>query len=214
MRYEKNYFDMFSIYRRNDCDDNHAQGKVSLGVKLNGNMTNLKFTKLKDKNNTFDPGVSFGGFAKIELSKHFVLQPELILGYTEGKIKIGSEKVKYEYSSVEVPIYAIGQIELGNGSFFFGIGPTIGYGFDSGDAKFKIGNSSYFDDFFDRDSDDNFKLGLNHWYHGGGGIVGYELHNGLTFHAGYQGTRDFHSERKKKKKMETHTISVGVGYKF
>ncbi|MDL2303334.1 PorT family protein, partial [Dysgonomonas sp. OttesenSCG-928-D17] len=194
----------------------NAQTKASFGLKLNGNMTNLRLIKMNDKNNRFEPGASLGGFVKIEFSRNFALQPELMMSYTEGKIKIGGEKAKYEYSSVEVPVYAIGQFEAGNGKFFFGLAPIVGYGFDSNDAKVKIGNGELpsLDDFWEVDSDNYIKLGLNHWYYGGAIIAGYELQSGLTFHAGYQRTHDFRSDSKKRSKIETHTISLGIGYKF
>lgn len=191
----------------------NAQSKTSFGIKLNGSMTNLRMKKMKDKNNTFDPGVSLGGYTKFELSKNFALQPEIMMSYTEGKIKIGGEKLKYEYSSVEVPIYALGQFEAGSGKLFFGLAPLVGYGFD-GDAKVKIGKTPNFDDFWGTDSDGYVKLGLSHWYYGGAVMVGYELQNGLTFQAGYQRTHDLRSDNEKRSKVETHSISLGVGYRF
>lgn len=194
----------------------NAQTKTSFGLKLNGSMTNLRLIRMTDKNNRFEPGANLGGFAKIEFGKNFALQPELMMGYTEGKIKIGDEKAKYEYSSVEVPVYAIGQFDAGNGKFFFGLAPMVGYGFDSNDAKVKIGNGELpnIDDFWEVDSDNYVELGLNHWYYGGALIVGYELQNGLTFQAGYQRTHDFRSKSKNRSKIETHTITLGIGYKF
>ncbi|NDW12218.1 PorT family protein [Bacteroides sp. 214] len=194
----------------------NAQTKTSLGVKLNGNMTNLRLMNMKDRNNHFEPGANLGGFAKIEFGKSFALQPELMMSYTEGEIKVGNEKSKYEYSAVEVPVYAIGQFKAGNGQFFFGLAPLVGYGFDSNEAKVKIGNAELpnLDDFWKVDSDNYAKLGLNHWYYGGALIVGYELQNGLTFQAGYQRTHDFRSDSKKRSKIETHTINLGIGYKF
>ncbi len=194
----------------------NAQKKTSFGLKLNGNMTNLKIKKMKEENKTFDPGASLGGYLKIELSKNFALQPEIMMSYTQGKIKIANEKLKYEYSSVEVPIYALGQFEAGSGKLFIGLAPIVGYGFDTNDAKVKIGNAELpnLDDFWVIDKDNYVKLGLNHWYYGGGAIIGYELQKGLTFQAGYQRTHDFRSSNKKKSKVETHSINVGIGYRF
>lgn len=194
---------------------------TSFGLKLNGNLTNLKLTKLKDKNNNFDPGIALGGFMKIEFGQNFALQPELLMNYSEGKIKIGNEKLKYEYCSVEVPIYGLGQFEINYGKLFFGMGPVIGYGFDSDDAELKIGNSDWdWDDYFDfknkknSDSDKKVGLNLNHWYMGGGLLVGYEHKSGLMAHAGYQMAYDLGSKSRKKTKIDTQTISLGVGYKF
>lgn len=93
------------------------------------------------------------------------------------------------------------------------MGPLVGYGFDSSDGKVKIGNANL-DDFWGTDSDGYAKLGLNHWYCGGAVIVGYELQNGLTFQAGYQRTHDLLSDNKKRSKVEIHSISLGIGYRF
>ena len=38
---------------------------------------------------------------------------------------------------MQLPVYAIGQTELGNGRFYGGVGPFVGFGFD---AKRKIEN--------------------------------------------------------------------------
>lgn len=195
----------------------NAQTKASFGLKLNGNMTNLKFKDAKNSNNHFDYGASFGAFTKIDFSKNFALQPELMMNYAEGKIKIGEGKLKYKYSSVEVPIYALGQFDLGSGKFFFGMGPIIGYGFDSDDAEFKIGKDIDWEDWngwLDFSNSDKINLGLNHWYYGGAVMIGYELNRRLTFHAGYQRTHDFRSKRQNKSRIETHLISLGVGYIF
>jgi len=192
----------------------NAQTNTSFGVKLNGNMTNLRMTEMKNKNNSFGPGVSVGGFTRLEFSKYFALQPELMLSYSQGKIKITDEKLNYKYSSVNLPVYAVGQLEVGNGKFLLGVGPVIGYGFDAGSGKVKAGNASEIDDFWKPDKDNNIKLDLNQWYSGVVAFIGYELHSGLSFHAGYQGVQDFYSSKRKDKKMDIHTISLGLGYRF
>lgn len=181
----------------------NAQTKTSFGVKLDGNLTNVKITNLQGDDNSFKPGASFGGFSKMEFSKNFALQPELLFNYTERKIKAGDEKVKFKYASVEIPIYAMGQFSAGNGKVFFGIGPNIGYGFsiDSNTEKLE-----------DWENGAN-KLELSHWYVGGGVIAGYEFNNGLIFNAGYKLGYDL-SSKKKISGADTQTISLGVGYRF
>lgn len=187
---------------------------ASFGIKANGSMTNIKSKKLRDKKNNFDPGITVSAFAQIKLSPNFAIQPELSMNYTEGKIRFGYERFKYEYSSIEVPIFVLGQFESNSGKFFFGLGPVVGYGFDTEDANWKIGNPPSYDyDWFDY-WDGYIRMGLNHWYGGGAGIIGYELHNGVIFQAEYRGLKDLRSDKRNRSKIDIHTISLGIGYRF
>ena len=182
--------------------NSYAQTTTSFGIKLNGNLTNVKLKKLDD-NGSFKPGASFGGFSKIEFSKNFALQPELMFNYTEKKLHTDNSKVKYKYGSVEIPVYALGQFEAGSGKVFVGVGPHIGYGFSVDSRKEGIDDSVKGAD----------KPELTHWYMGGGIIAGYEFNNGLIINAGYQLGYDLRSSSKKSN-MDTQTISLGIGYRF
>lgn len=181
----------------------NGQTTTSFGVKLNGNLTNVKLSKIQKDDNSFRAGASIGGFTKIEFTKNFALQPEILLNYTEKKEKNGEDRIKYKYASVEIPIYALAQFEIGRGKIFAGIGPHIGYGFSADSRKEGLNDNA---------SGAN-KVELSHWYMGGGIITGYEFENGLILHAGYQLGYDLSSNRNKTK-MDTQTISLGIGYKF
>lgn len=180
-----------------------AQTKTSLGIKLNGNLTNVKIANLQGDDSSFKTGASIGGFTKIEFNENFALQPELLLNYTERKIKSGVEKVKFKYASVEVPVYAIGQFAAGNGKIFFGAGPHIGYGFSADSDTEKLPDCV----------DGTNKLELSHWYMGGGVIAGYEFNNGLILNAGYKLGYDI-SSKKKESGVDTQTFSLGIAYRF
>lgn len=181
----------------------NAQTSTSFGIKLDGNLTNVKVSNLQDGNHSFKPGVSLGGFTKVEFGDHFALQPELLFSYTERKISTVGEKTKFKYASVEIPVYLMGQLHVGQGKLFAGIGPNIGYGF-SIDSKTE-GLSDY-------DEEAN-KLELSHWYMGAGALVGYEFHNGISINAGYKLSYDL-SSKNKTSGADTQTISLGVGYRF
>lgn len=181
----------------------NAQTTTSFGVKLNGTLTNVKLSDLQGSSTSFRPGVSTGGFAKIEFSENFALQPELNFSYTEGKVKYLGERNKFKYAAVEIPVYAVGQWNVGNGKMFLGAGPNIGYGFsiDSKTEKLPEGHPK------------ENKIELDHWYMGGGITAGYEFNNGLMINAGYKMGWDL-SSRNKSSDVKTQTISLGVGYKF
>lgn len=181
----------------------NAQMNTSFGIKLNGNLTNVEVSNLQNGSSSFKPGVSLGGFAKMEFGEHFALQPELLFNYTEKKINTVGEKIKFKYASVEIPVYVMGQFSVGQGKMFIGVGPNIGYGFsiDSNTEKLP-----------DWDENAN-KLELSHWYMGGGVMLGYEFHNRISINAGYKLGYDL-SSKNKVSGADTQTISLGVGYRF
>ena len=144
-----------------------------------------------------------GGFTKIEFNENFALQPELLISYTEKKFKLDTEKTRYKYASVEIPVYALGQIKAGSGKFFGGVGPHVGYGFSIDSETEKI------PDGFPGDN----KLELDHWYMGGSAIAGYEFKFGMSVNAGYKMGFDV-SSKNKTSGIKTQTFSIGVGYRF
>jgi len=187
----------------------NAQNKVSFGAKVSADATNLKLTKMIDKQNRFDPGFTVDAFVSIELTKNLAIQPELSLSYTEGRLRFGYDRLKYKYSSVQLPVYVLGQFDAGKGKFFIGAGPVIGYGFDTDDAR-----SDYSYDYWEDYWDNTVSLGLGHWHFGGGVLAGYEFNSGVFLYGGYKRTQAFESQGRKNSKIETHSINLGIGLKF
>jgi len=182
----------------------HAQTtKTSFGIKLNGNLTDVKLTDIPGSKTYFNPGAAIGGFAKIEFNDHFALQPELLFNYTESDVKLSRQEVKFKYGGVEIPVYAIGQYAVGNGKVFAGIGPHVGYGFSIDSRTEKIPDNAPGDN----------KIELDHWYMGGSAMAGYEFNNGITISTGYQLGFDL-SSRGKSSNVKIQTIHLGIGYKF
>jgi len=181
----------------------NAQTNTSFGVKLNGNLTDVKVSNLQNGSSSFKAGASLGGFAKIEFSEHFALQPELLFSYAERKINTVGDKTRFKYGSVEIPVYALGQFNVGRGKLFAGVGPNIGYGFSIDSRTEKLNEWE----------EGANKLELSHWYMGGGVLVGYEFHNGISINAGYKLGFDL-SSKNKNSGADTQTISLGVAYRF
>lgn len=181
----------------------NGQIRTSFGIKLNGDLSNVKVSAGENETASFKPGVSAGGFAKIGFGSHFVFQPELLFSYMEKKIKRVSEKTRFKYASVEVPLYAMGQFDAGDGKLFVGAGPSIGYGFgiDSHIEKLSC------------EEEGPTKLEREDWYMGGSVIAGYEFRSGLSLQAGYKVGYNLHA-KSKTSGTNTQTFSLGVGYCF
>lgn len=181
----------------------NAQVSTSFGVKLNGTLTNVKLTDLQGVDSSFRPGAAVGGFAEIKFGNNFSLQPELLLNYTEAEVKYNRKKNLFKYASAEIPVYAVGHFPLSKGKLYFGAGPNIGYGFSINNKTAKLPEGHPGEN----------KIELDHWYMGGGVMVGYEFDFGLQINAGYKMDFDL-SSRNKTSDVKTQTISIGVGYRF
>ncbi len=182
----------------------HAQEekKTSFGIKLTTNLTNVKVSNMQS-GAKFHPGASVGGFARINLNKTFSLQPELLASYTEAKGNTGYERLRFKYVSFEIPVYLQGQINAGTGRVILGVGPHIGYGL-SADTRVEQ---------LPQGAPGENKIELDHWYAGEGVTAGYEFRNRIVVNTGYQLGFDF-SSRHKSSGGQTHTIYLGVGYRF
>lgn len=181
----------------------YAQTTTKFGVKLNGTLTNVKLSDLEGSSGKFNAGGALGGFVKIDFNEHFALQPELIFNYTESKIKYERENLRFKYAGVEIPVYALWQMNIGKGKFFAGVGPHIGYGLSADSKTEKLPEGVPGEN----------KIELDHWYMGWNAIAGYEFRNGISVNAGYQMGWDL-SSRNKSSNVKTQTVSLGVGYKF
>ncbi|MBA3829981.1 MAG: PorT family protein [Taibaiella sp.] len=144
---------------------------------------------------SFKFGVRAGGIVDIPLGDHFALQPGIfytMMGskYT-GSIALGGSSGDLTLNYIYIPIdvlYKFG--ESGDGRFFIGLGPEIGYCLG---GKETLGSASYTLK-VGSGKDANVKpldYGLN-------GLVGYELPMGLTFKVGYYaGFADIQSDASK-----------------
>jgi len=181
--------------------------KVSLGFKTEANVSNFILTDLDNLESNLKAGVTLGGFAKVDLCKHFAIQPELLFNYKTSESKALGLISTYEFWSAEIPVYAIGQWSLcDKGRIYVGVGPYVGMG-----LKGKITETNT--DLFKKNSNDESML--NRLDFGVGGTLGYELNCGLQINAGYKiGLIDALDAGKDNATMLPSTISLGLGYRF
>lgn len=179
---------------------------VSYGAKASANMTNF-FVKDMDAESSMKVGASLGGFVKIDFNEYFALQPELMFSYKGSKMKEKStgEKDNFEYWGVQIPVYAVGQMQLGTGRGYVGLGPYVEYGFS---AKFKDADT----DLYKKHDGEKY---MNRFDFGLGCMVGYEFPNRIQINASYQmGLIDLLDAQKDNSTLRSQYLSLGVGYRF
>ena len=188
----------------------HAQ-EVRGGIKVDANLSNFILSDLDGMKSKVSPGVSVGGYAKIEFSENFALQPELLLHFKNSKmeVKATGHETDFQYFGVELPVYAVGQVNLGSGKGLIGIGPYIGLGID---ARYKV---SGMDDVELYKEYGGKKSELQRFDFGAGAMLGYEFGNRLQITATYKiGFIDALNANKDNASMLNNTVSLGLGYRF
>ena len=180
--------------------------RFSGGLKLEGNGTNFLLSDIPGTKSEIGFGGTLGGFIKIDLSKNFAIQEDILFSYSSSKLKQNGIEDTYEYLGIEVPIYFMGQWKMASGGRFYGgVGPSFGMGLQ---AKLK---DSDIDLYKKLDGNDPFLKRVNF---GGAAQIGYELSNGLQFNASYKIGANALDAGKDDSKMLPQTISLGLGYRF
>ena len=188
----------------------HAQS-VSGGIKADANLSNFIMSDMDGTKSKMGAGASIGGFAKFGFSENFALQPELLLHFKNSKLeeKTSGFETDFQYFGLEIPVYAVGQTNIGNGMGFIGVGPYLGIGFD---ARFK---AKGMDDVKLYKEYDGQKSDLQRWDVGLGVMVGYELSNRLQITASYKiGFINALNANKDDASIWNQTVSLGLGYRF
>jgi len=209
MKMKKIYLACLSLLMTAGLVKVNAQSPISYGVKAELNMSNFFLSDLGNYSSRMKAGPNLGGFMKIDLHENFAIQPELSFFYRTSKIKKeGAKNDNFEQWGMQIPIYAIGQTNLGNGRFYGGVGPFVGLGFD---AKRKIKNADNIDLYKKVDGDKE----MNRWDFGFGALLGYELNNKFQINATYQvGVTNQLDRLKDDAKLRSQVVSLGLGYRF
>ena len=180
---------------------------VSFGVKADANVSNFILADLEPMESKLGFGASLGGFAKFELAENFAIQPELLLHFKGSTFETGSIENDFRYWGAEIPVYALGQWNCGNGKFLAGVGPYVALGFS---AKFDNNDFDLYEEIGNTDEST-----LRRFDFGFGAMLGYEFDNGIQINAGYKlGVLNAMDAGRDNASMLPQTISLGVGYRF
>ena len=183
--------------------------RASLGIKANVGLSNFVIRDLPDCRSNMGFSMLAGGFLKLE-SRGFALQYELSVRYRSSEMEdtLLQTKTNYQYWGLELPVYAMGQIQTKAGIIFIGAGPYVSFGID---AKQDPGNINLY-----RKDNTTGKAMMHRWDFGIGTMLGFEFNNGISLNAGcYQGGLiNVLSAEKHNRSMKHQTVNFGIGYKF
>lgn len=179
-------------------------GKFSFGLKASANSTFfLMESKSPYSNSSLGLGGSAGGYLKYDFGNWFALQTDIMFHYRNSELKVNStaEKLTFESYSIELPVYAVFQFNLGTGKMFFGLGPYIGYGLNA-----KAGGV----DMYKKDASGDTPM--QQLAYGGAIMLGYNFGRHWQISASYisQGPLGATGTAS----MNPQTFSLGIGYSF
>lgn len=180
--------------------------KLSFGVKAEGNMSNFILSDMSDIKSKMGIGGNIGGFIKFDISKNFAIHEDILFSYYSSEIEQNGSKDTYEAFGIEVPIYAMGQWNtFTGGRFYAGVGPYFGMGLS---AKMKDSDINLYKKV-------NGETPMNRLVVGGAAQIGYEFSFGLQINATYKlGITNSLDSMKDDAKMNSQTVSLGIGYRF
>ena len=185
--------------------------EVKGGIKVDATMSNFILNDMDGMKSKLGFGASVGGYTKIEFNDHFALQPELLLHYKNSKMEVEAtgNETDYQYFGVEIPIYAVGQMGLGSGKGFIGLGPYLGLGIDARYKADGMDDVDLYKEYNNRDSE------MQRWDFGMGAMLGYEFGCRIQVLASYKiGFINALNAGKDDASMLNQTIGLGVGYRF
>ena len=191
-----------------------TQGQEVLGgMKIDANVSNFILSDMDGMKSKMGFGVTAGGYTKFMFSESFGLQPEILLHFKNSKMEtkgFGGSETDFQYFGVELPVNAVGQMNIGSGKGFVGVGPYFGLGID---ARYKGTGGA--DDLKLYKEYNGQKSGMQRFDLGAGVMLGYELSNRLQITASYKiGFIDALNAGKDNASMLNQTVSVGLGYRF
>lgn len=184
---------------------------VSGGIKVESNVSNFITNDISELKSNLGFGATLGGYGKVNFGENFAIQPEVLfhLKTSELETKSTGTTINYQYFGVEIPVYAVGKINLGNGKGFIGIGPYVGLGIDARYIADGMDDIDLYKEY------NGSKSVMQRWDVGAGAMLGYEFNNRIQISATYKiGFIDALNANKDNATMQGQTISLGVGYRF
>lgn len=213
-----------------------CNAQTSFGIQAGANFASAKVesidgattTKLNVKSKT---GLVIGALAEIHLASFIHFRPEL--NFIQKGFKLDEtnrdggnayrEKLKATLNYIELPLNFVYSAPAGQGSFFVGLGPTLGFGISGKykiESSFTSGSTTTTETEtikikFDGDEDPDDDNGHFKAFDLGGNILaGYKLSNGVFFSANYTLGLSNISTSTDDESFKNKGFSVKIGYMF
>ena len=168
-----------------------------IGFQVIGSASNLSFksTDVPDAKKSFQPAFGAGVVAQFPLVGNLSLKPSLNFLQKNNSLEFGSGEqlttLKTKLNFIELPLDFVYTIPGKSASFYFGAGPSVGYGI-SGKMKFKglvadeNGDPVAADESVDAFAkEDKGGAGMSRIDISANAIAGLKFTNGLFVNAGY-----------------------------
>ena len=185
---------------------------VTGGLKVEANMANFILNDMDNMKSKLGVGITVGGFGMIEFNDNFAFRPEVLLHYKNSVMenKTSGAEFDYQYFGVEIPLYAVAQIDMSGNKGFIGLGPYVGFGIDARYKADGMNDVKLFDEI-----GNTGKSTMQRWDFGAGVMLGYEFWNRIGINAGYKiGFLNALDTGSNSAKMLNQTISLGLSYRF
>ena len=180
---------------------------LSLGVKAEANMSNFILSDLEPLESKMKVGAGIGGFLKIDFGEYFALQPELLVNMKNSIMEQNGIENKCMFWSIEIPLYAMGQMTLDNGErAYIGIGPYGSIGLSAKNRETDL-------NLYKEDGENGAFMQRGDV--GVGVLVGYEFDFGMQINASYKyGLLNALDAGQDDANMYNQTVSLGIAYRF
>jgi len=185
----------------------HTFAQTTFGVKADANLSNFVVSKMANTDGKLGFGANVGGFANIEVSKMFALQPEVMFMLENSKLETSGVKNNIRTWGVQVPVYAMLQFpSASTGKAYIGVGPYAGLGFNAKNTTADV-------DLYDKNGTDN--AALKRFDVGLAATAGYEFSNRIQINASYKhGLLDQLDAGSENSTFTNQMITLGLGYRF
>ncbi len=176
--------------------------KNTFGVKAGANMSSFLLYDMEGKT-SMKAGLEMGGFWKHDFGKYFALQSELAITLQNSDYELGALKQDYKFWSLEVPVYALGQLVTDEGHrAYIGMGPS--FSLDFGGKEKTSGNALFEEDSMMQ----RFDVGASV-------LIGYEFPFGMQINMSYRyGFFNAVANPVGDARMIRHSATLGIGYRF
>lgn len=192
---------------------------VNGGLKLQANASNFWLKNIPNNphlTSTMNAGGELGGFIDFNISKHFLIQFNLLMFAEHNDLHNDDKQDKMLTLGLEIPVYLLGRYgDSRAGHVYFGGGPFTEFALWGKLMGSTEGRNPYQHVIDDTNPEEPARAFADN-YSGLAAYIGYELPCGLQFNASYQfGISDMLLfEHDKSTHAHTQKVTFGLAYRF